>query len=172
VLGQTFQFSVFGKVLVRLGAITGASLIRLTKSRLGGQAKQFCWPRRRRRAIIPKTEIKNAGMRQAVGAALNKPMNLEHIQSLIAIWLIPACIFLASGLGNFLMVRNAKGPKERRFLMRASIAGWLGIIILALADAFFPRLHLSTGTGVILIFVFGGVRAKQLRIRQAEAANA
>ena len=99
-------------------------------------------------------------------------MNLEHIQSLIAIWLIPACIFLASGLGNFLMVRNAKGPKERRFLMRASIAGWLGVIILALADAFFPRLHLSTGTGVILIFVFGGVRSKQLRIRQAEAANA
>ena len=91
-------------------------------------------------------------------------MNTEHLADAFFALTIAGTLAL-----NYLIVRKTKGPKERRFMIRASLASWAAILSIAVLAASFPRLHLATGVGAIGIFCFAGVRSKQLEIRRTEA---
>ena len=91
-------------------------------------------------------------------------MNTEHLADAFFALTIAGSLAL-----NYLIIRKTKGPKERRFMIRASLASWTGIVFFAVLAAGFPRLHLGTGMGAIGVICFAGVRSKQLEIRRLEA---
>ena len=70
-------------------------------------------------------------------------------------------------VGTYFVAKQAKGMRERRFVIRAGVAVLVGILGFTALDYFF--MMISGGLfGVILFFTFLIMRSWQLQIRRQE----
>ena len=77
-------------------------------------------------------------------------------------------------IGTYCSIKNTNGPRERRFMIKAGIVCWIGIIIFLLLLCLLPKPYnffLWIPYGILLpLGIVKGNKAQQ-RIRQEEAAE-
>lgn len=82
---------------------------------------------------------------------------------------------LAGGIiGTYFSIKNTNGPKERAFMIKACIIGWIGILVFlglmyALPNPY--RYFLWIPYGILLPIAIVTGNRKQQRIRQEESQN-
>ena len=97
----------------------------------------------------------------------------------IAIWAGPILGgllgILGGAMGTYFSIKNTKGPRERAFMVRASVVCWFGVIIFVLGTWFVP---VPYKYGLITIYVVGLLLAvrywnrRQAAIRAEESKHA
>jgi len=94
-------------------------------------------------------------------------MNIHLIHAITAF----AIMLVGWSALTYFVVRQAHGPRERRFTIRASIICFPGIVAVGAIENFVTKGYLP-GFGAIMFFVFLFLRRKQLDIRREEDADA
>ena len=95
---------------------------------------------------------------------MNHKLALAGFYTLCALWI------LAGAVGNCLVMKKTQGPRERHWVLRASVGYWAGLILFSALAGLWAPLHLiGPGLGIVLIFAIACLRWRQLQIRRAEA---
>ena len=90
-------------------------------------------------------------------------MKIQTIEGMVALVLL----LLVWLVATYFVARQAKGIRERRFMVRAGIAVLSGVLALTALDHF--AIEISGGLfGVILFFTLLSLRRWQLSIRRQE----
>jgi uncharacterized membrane protein YfcA len=74
--------------------------------------------------------------------------------------------------GTYCSIRNTNGPKEKAFMIKASIIGWIGIIVFLVLMFLLPdpyRFYLWIPYGIILPIAIIRGNKIQAKIRQEES---
>lgn len=78
---------------------------------------------------------------------------------------------VAGGLvGTYVAVKNTRGPRERRFMLKVGVAVWGMLVLLALALVFMPSLRFWVWLPLTLLVLLGipFVNRRQQAIRRDE----
>lgn len=78
-------------------------------------------------------------------------------------------------IGTYFSIKNTNGPRERAFMIKASVAGWIAIslflgLLFALPDPYGHFLWIPYGILLPLAIVVGN--RKQQKIREEESRSA
>ena len=98
-------------------------------------------------------------------------MNLGLIGAVIG-----CVIGLAGGIiGTYFSIKNTNGPKERAFMVRASIIGWLAMgiflaLLLLLPNPYRFLMWIPYGVLLPLGIIFGNKRLAQIRAEESKPA--
>ena len=79
---------------------------------------------------------------------------------------------LGGVIGTYFSVKNTKGPRERAFVIRTSIGGWVGVSIFVLAMWLVPIPYKFGLVPVYIVALLLGIRhwnKRQAAIRAAES---
>ncbi|MCK4660025.1 MAG: hypothetical protein KAV82_10935 [Phycisphaerae bacterium] len=81
---------------------------------------------------------------------------------------------LGGAVGTYYSVKNTKGPKERAFMVKCAIYGWMGIVVFLVLLIVLPnpyRWLLWAPYGILLSLAIRKGNAVQQRIRKEESAS-
>ncbi|MCP4610088.1 MAG: hypothetical protein GY845_15375 [Planctomycetes bacterium] len=89
--------------------------------------------------------------------------------------IIGSVVGLIGGIiGTYFSIKNTNGPKERGFMIKVCIIGWIGITIFLVLMLLLPnpyRFYLWIPYGILLPIVIIQGNKIQARIRQEELIN-
>lgn len=75
-------------------------------------------------------------------------------------------------IGTYFSIKNTNGPKERRFMIKAAVIGWVGIAIFLIVFYLIPspyRWFLWIPYGILLPIAIITCNKRQAQIRAEEA---
>jgi len=80
---------------------------------------------------------------------------------------------LAGAVATYFSIRNTKGPRERRFVIRAATVCWMLLALVAVAAYLLPHLRTWVWVPLCAMAIFGGpyVNRRQENIRQDERSG-
>jgi Ca2+/Na+ antiporter len=87
---------------------------------------------------------------------------------------VGSLIGLAGGVfGTYCSIRNCRGPRERAFMVKASIVCWVFVLTFLAALLFIPTWHkhlLWIPYAIVLVWGIRRLNERHLQIRQEESA--
>jgi hypothetical protein len=93
-------------------------------------------------------------------------------------WMVAFAVGVPAGLGSligtYFSIKNTKGPRERAFMIKASIICWIVVIGFVLGLSLIPQWYnFLLGVPYTILLVFGIRKSNelQMRIRKEESGS-